>query len=156
MAAIAYPTRSRGGAVRAPGPYDDQADRSKHLRLIDPSEPVTVPAGTRRPGPRHRETRALGHLLRQLRAGALTLGLLLGCWFGASALVGARPSHFDPPSGATAVTGGYRYVVRAGDTLWSIASAYEPNADPRPLVDALQAQLRGGVLEPGDVLRLPS
>jgi LysM repeat protein len=30
------------------------------------------------------------------------------------------------------------YVVRSGDTLWAIASRFSgPNADPRPLMDAL-------------------
>ena len=46
------------------------------------------------------------------------------------------------------------YVVRAGDTLWSIARAVRPGADPRPIVDALSARVPGGVLQPGERLDL--
>src|SRR5207247_6219585 len=49
------------------------------------------------------------------------------------------------------------YVVRAGDTLWSIASRIAgPGADPRPVVDALQrANHVTGAIVPGETLRLP-
>jgi LysM repeat protein len=46
------------------------------------------------------------------------------------------------------------YVVRQGDTLWSIARHVSPNADPRPVVDALAADngISAGDLLPGQVL----
>jgi LysM repeat protein len=47
------------------------------------------------------------------------------------------------------------YVVRPGDTLWSIARRVEPNADIRPLVDRLDAQLGGATLYPGEPLAIP-
>jgi Tfp pilus assembly protein FimV len=53
------------------------------------------------------------------------------------------------------VAGGYAYVVRPGDTLWSIASRLEPGRDPRPLVDRLSSQVRGGRLLAGSVLVVP-
>jgi len=53
------------------------------------------------------------------------------------------------------VPGGYRYVARPGDTLWSIASKLEPGGDPRPLVAELEQQLHGAELIPGDPLKLP-
>ena len=70
------------------------------------------------------------------------------------------------PIGAHAVagaSGGHRlaavrtYVVRPGDTLWSIAARLgDPAADLRPVVDRLQAANRGAsVLVPGEVLRVP-
>ena len=57
--------------------------------------------------------------------------------------------------GSTPVAGGYAYVVRPGDTLWSIASRLEPGRDPRPLVDRLSSQVRGGRLLAGSVLVVP-
>jgi hypothetical protein len=46
-------------------------------------------------------------------------------------------------------------VVRAGDTLWSIASRVAPGDDPRPLVDQLSAARDGAPLQPGERIRLP-
>ena len=66
--------------------------------------------------------------------------------------------------GARAVSAGQRhapvvktYVVRAGDTLWSIAGKVDPRGDRRPIVDRLIQQngLRDPTLTPGQVLRLP-
>lgn len=92
------------------------------------------------------------------RGGALpalaTVGLLVGLWFGAGALRGATPRP-AVLSGSRAVAGGYLYRVRPGDTLWSIASRLEPNADPRPLVDELAAQVPAGTLVVGETLHLP-
>jgi Tfp pilus assembly protein FimV len=46
------------------------------------------------------------------------------------------------------------YVVRSGDTLWSIARQLSPGDDPRQVVDRL-VQLNGGVgLRVGQRLRL--
>jgi Tfp pilus assembly protein FimV len=50
------------------------------------------------------------------------------------------------------------YVVRAGDTLWSIATRFEPSTDPRVVIDAI-ASANGvdpGALVPGQRLSIPS
>lgn len=49
------------------------------------------------------------------------------------------------------------YVVRPGDTLWSIAERLVPGEDPRPLVDALARAnaVSPGTLVPGQVLVVP-
>ena len=50
------------------------------------------------------------------------------------------------------------YVVRAGDTLWSIATRLAPSTDPRVVVDAI-ATANGvdpGALVPGQQLSIPS
>jgi nucleoid-associated protein YgaU len=59
----------------------------------------------------------------------------------------AGPAHVAP----------HRYVVRPGDTLWSIARGVQ-DGDPRPLVDAIQAANRAdpGALVPGQVLIIPA
>jgi len=49
------------------------------------------------------------------------------------------------------------YVVRPGDTLWSIARRVSPSGDPRPVVDELAAanRLDGVGLVPGQSLVVP-
>ena len=50
------------------------------------------------------------------------------------------------------------YVVREGDTLWSIAERVAPDADPRPVVDALAAVngVDAGSIVPGQLLVIPA
>ena len=64
------------------------------------------------------------------------------------ALTAARPSSGAGPERT--------YVVRSGDTLWSIASS-RYGGDPREAVWEIEHRnhLDGGVLVPGTVLRLP-
>ncbi len=47
------------------------------------------------------------------------------------------------------------YVVQPGDTLWSIASRFDPNGDPRPFVAELEAEIGSDQVAPGEHLRLP-
>jgi LysM repeat protein len=50
------------------------------------------------------------------------------------------------------------YVVRSGDTLWSIAARFAPSTDPRIVVDAIAAAngVDPGALVPGQQLSIPS
>jgi nucleoid-associated protein YgaU len=51
------------------------------------------------------------------------------------------------------------YVVKAGDTLWGIASdVVGPQGDPRPLVDRLGRtnHVESGLIHVGDVLVVPA
>jgi LysM repeat protein len=50
------------------------------------------------------------------------------------------------------------YVVREGDTLWSIAQRVAPGEDPRPLVDAITVAngVDAGAIVPGQTLLVPS
>ena len=50
---------------------------------------------------------------------------------------GAAASSGPIPAGTTA------YVVRSGDTLWSIAARIDPSGDERPVVDALAKETGG-------------
>lgn len=49
-------------------------------------------------------------------------------------------------------------VVQTGDSLWSIAEARYPGADPRIKVEEIERanHLPGPLLHPGQVLRLPA
>ena len=74
------------------------------------------------------------------------LGLVVAMPFGARAVAaeGKRPAETRT------------YVVRAGDTLWSIAAHMAgPGADPRPMVDELEQANRGATVFPGETIRLP-
>jgi LysM repeat protein len=75
------------------------------------------------------------------------MGLLVGFAAG-RALAG--PRHGRPAR---------TYVVRAGDTLWGIARRIgPPEADPRPVVDRLEAlnHLAGPTIVVGQRLALPA
>jgi nucleoid-associated protein YgaU len=68
-----------------------------------------------------------------------------------------------PTTGAAATSAGpmiqagaRQYVVRPGDTVWSIANALDHGGDERPLVDALVKELHGATLYPGQVVTLPA
>jgi LysM repeat protein len=69
-----------------------------------------------------------------------------------------------PVANAVGVGGGSEversrtYVVRPGDTLWSIATRFAPGTDPRVVVDAI-ASANGvdpGTLVPGQQLSIPT
>lgn len=81
----------------------------------------------------------------------LTAALIAGAWAGpvARALGGGR----EPiPTARTS------YVVRTGDTLWSIAERLAPGDDPRPIVDAIASAngVDAGTLAPGLTLEIPA
>jgi LysM repeat protein len=86
-----------------------------------------------------------------VRRGPLAIGLLLLAiglaWVVPSGGAAAGPAHV--PS--------HRYVVRPGDTLWSIARGIQ-DGDPRALVDAIQSANGAdpGALIPGEVLLIPA
>jgi hypothetical protein len=50
------------------------------------------------------------------------------------------------------------YVVQPGDTVWSIATRFEPSTDPRVVVDAITSAngVDPGTLVPGQQLSIPS
>jgi nucleoid-associated protein YgaU len=50
---------------------------------------------------------------------------------------------------------GETYVVKSGDTLWSIAAAIAPDSDPRPVVDAIRAANGGPNIQVGQRLTIP-
>lgn len=136
MAAIAYPYVGYSARPRT--------GRS-HLRLVadhDARVPLAPPARRRSP-------------LRRLLPGIATVAVLVGTWFGAGALAGAGSPGLSQLPGTTRVPGGYAYVVRPGDTLWSIATRLDPAGDPGPLVARLTAELHTTTLTPGSVIVVP-
>jgi hypothetical protein len=61
------------------------------------------------------------------------------------AIAGAEPS----------LAGSHVYLVRPGDTIWSIAVKSAHGGDPWRTVNKLETEIGGGVLQPGERLELP-
>ncbi len=47
------------------------------------------------------------------------------------------------------------YVVRPGDTLWSIAARFDRGGNPRPMAEALARETGSGVVVPGERIAIP-
>lgn len=111
-----------------------RARRVGYSRLAAPRPPRPA-----RPVARWRRT------VRNLAIGGVVLGLLFLIF--TSQVAGATPPR--PPQVV---------VVQPGQTVWSIAEARFPNQDPRQTVDEIDRvnHLRGGVVYPGERLRLPA
>lgn len=75
----------------------------------------------------------------------------------AAGLLAGPLEHGDDPDGMQAVAA-HRYVVRPGDSLWSIASRIQRGSDPRELMDAIESanHVDPGALHPGQTLLVPS
>jgi hypothetical protein len=89
---------------------------------------------------------------RVRRRRAATVVVLLACL-----VVTAPVSRAFAPSGSGEGTSRRVYVVRSGDTEWSIATRYADGADPRELLDAIGRRNRidVGAIEPGQPLVIP-
>lgn len=85
---------------------------------------------------------AFRHLGRWLLAGVL---VMLAGWLLARVAFGGAPPEYQT------------VVVQPGDTLWSIAAAHYPAADPRERVEAIEALngLSGPQIMAGETLELP-
>ena len=80
----------------------------------------------------------------------LAVGMVLGIVVTAP-VAGALSRHRDAPPPARS------YVVRPGDTVWSIARRMAEGGDPRDLVDAIAARngIDPGAIVPGETLLIP-
>lgn len=140
MAAVAYPRRATGGR---PDPLSPAP--------AGPLQPSARPvAGGAAPGPG-----VLASSVYRRRRALLLLALVPACLLLArvgAAVSGAGPGAF---AGASVPASGQVYVVRPGDTVWSIAHRYDPGGDERPLVATITEELGGAALQPGQVLRIP-
>ena len=112
---------------------------------------------------RRRARRAV--VQRRRRAVVLTAvaaGLVCGLALPLSALGGAPALQHAALGGApapqhafAAAPGETVYVVRPGDTLWSIASRFDRGGDPRPLAEALAQETGSAVVVPGERITIP-
>ncbi|HET9077536.1 MAG TPA: LysM peptidoglycan-binding domain-containing protein [Acidimicrobiales bacterium] len=95
---------------------------------------------------------AVGLLLLAVAAALVTVqAALAGTGGGPLATTGAAATQAGQMSAASAEV----YVVRPGDTLWSIARRFDPHGDVRPLVDRLAARIGGATVYPGEPIPVP-
>jgi hypothetical protein len=135
------------------------------LADIPVSAPATEPGAPERPEAhavvRRVTVRPRPAVLWRRRAVALLLvgTLLIGCWLGLQAAlgrIGGGPLATTGAPGGPQPAAGRVWIVRPGDTLWSIAEAAEPGRDVRPLVDRLAAAIGSTEWYPGEAVALPA
>jgi LysM repeat protein len=82
----------------------------------------------------------------------LTGAVLAGCW------AGPVSSAFGRSQAPVVPVSRQRYVVKAGETLWSIAERVAPGEDPRAVVDLIvwANGVDPGALVPGQALVVPT
>jgi hypothetical protein len=108
-----------------------------------------------RPAPRRRVSREV----RRRRTLLVLMALLLGVL--ALPLGGAGGTSHAPGSALAGTGHPAGYVVRPGDTLWTIAERVDPTGGPppgggrRPLVARMEAQLGTDTVVPGEEVWLP-
>jgi len=83
---------------------------------------------------------------------------LMALAVGLAVLAVAAPAAARVVSGPDVEVVAVTYVVEPGDTLWSIASATSPGADPRAVIDAIVQTngLQGASIQPGQALVVPA
>lgn len=94
-----------------------------------------------------------------LLAALLALALLTGAWL---ALRATGPATAGTPRGDGAVVEQQpalvQHTIAAGDTLWALAAAVDPGADPRPMVDRIMQlnDLASAEVAVGTVVLVPA
>lgn len=93
---------------------------------------------------------------RAVLLGALLAALVTGLSLPSSVLGGAPAA---PPRALAAqgarVAGSVVYVVKPGDTLWSIAARFDRGGDPRPMAEALARETGSAAVVPGERIVVP-
>ncbi len=133
MVAIAVPMP--GTTYRAGSP---QAGRR---RASSRSPAATSPATFRR---------------RRLAVAVVASGVLVVAWLVAVRLGGGSLSTSEPPSLRVEPVAQVVHVVQPGDTVWAVARAVDPAADPRRTVDRILEARGDGPLQVGERIVLPT
>jgi hypothetical protein len=117
--------------------------RHRPVEEMDDWMPAPVQVPRRRVSVEVRRRRTL---LAMMGLALALLAFPLGGFGGASHTTGsASAAQIHPGS----------YVVRAGDTLWSIAQRTDPTGDPRPMVSQLAAEIGSYNVVPGEQVTIP-
>jgi LysM repeat protein len=158
MVALLLPQPHEGPRepVPAPGRPTPLRRHAPHTRPR-PGDLPTVEPLHRRSTPSALPDRATRIRRRRLAVLLMSVVLIGAIATGGRALLGAAtsieltsPQPVDAP--AASPLAGQTYVVKPGDTLWSIAAAIAPDSDPRPVVDALRDANGGPQLQVGERL----
>jgi hypothetical protein len=137
MAAVAYDNKHQ--VKTWPIQPRLKQERVLHQSSVDRRGPQRVSASSYR-------RRRLGAAILATSV-LLVVGLVLGR-LGAGPLASSEASRSGLIASQT-------YVVKSGDTDWSIAKALHPSGDIRQMVDYLAHQHDGAPLQVGEVLQLP-
>ena len=161
IAALSFPSAlTRAGGRRTPGGAALQLVEGGRVRRPGiegdgrPSAGVSpVLALVPDPAPLHRTRRRPSAAVRLRRTLLAASGLLV---IGLALPLGGAGGHSHASGPALAgTTHPVEYTVQPGDTLWSIAVAADPSADPRPLVATLASQTGSYTVEPGERIAVP-
>jgi nucleoid-associated protein YgaU len=156
---VTNPLPDAAGSCRRPGPVA----RTAAPALVVAPTPAPVPVSVIRSpvvparGPGVAPSRATLRRRRAAAVGVLAVVIVVSS-IGIRAALG---SIGGGPLAATDAPGGVKasavrvWIVRPGDTLWSIAEAVDPNGDVRPLVDRLAGEARGTAIYPGETIAIP-
>jgi len=90
---------------------------------------------------------------RALALGVIAAGLTCGLALPLTSLAGSPASASARP--LPVVAGETVYVVRPGDTLWSIAARFDRGGSPRPMAEALARETGSQVVVPGERIPIP-
>ena len=131
LAAVVTPLRDHGGMEAAGSP-------ALHVG----------PTGVAAASPAGRSVRLPEGVYRRRRLVVVAVAVAVL----ALVLVAARPDRVPPGEANPWSSMDGVYVVRPGDTLWDIAVALSPGADPRAVVHELAEAAGGAMLEPGQQL----
>jgi LysM repeat protein len=84
--------------------------------------------------------------------------VVVGVLVGLAGLLSGPVANAVGVGGAAGADASHTYVVRPGDTLWSIATRSAPASDPRLVVAAIASanDVNPGALVPGQQLSIPS
>jgi len=97
--------------------------------------------------------------VRLTRRGRVVVMAAATLAIGVAAIVAGGAAHATGHSGAPAGPGSgvTRVEIRPGESLWSVAEAYDPDADTRVVIsEILQLNsLTGDQVQPGQVLWVP-
>ncbi len=161
MAALSMPSplARAGGRCRQGGASLRLMSGDQVIRPMSGAEPlsetaegpflVVVPDRQRACRTRRRTSQAV----RLRRTMLAVTGLFL---IGLALPLGGTGDHSHTPGSALAGAGhAVEYTVQPGDSLWSIAVAVDPSADPRPMVAKLASQTGSSGVEPGERIALP-
>jgi hypothetical protein len=95
------------------------------------------------------------YLRRRLVLATLITLTVLGAIRLSPGFSGGGPLAASGEPGSARPVAARTYVVRSGDTVWSIAHRFVARGDERPLVDAITAELDGASLVPGQAIAIP-
>ncbi|MDA8046376.1 MAG: LysM domain-containing protein [Actinomycetota bacterium] len=135
-------------------PVVERTERAR-LVLYRPGAPTNARAARVEAGP----ARAALYRRRRLMVGGLFLLSVAAVLFVVQlfqAGIGGGPLTTTGAAAGPGMiqAGATDYVVRPGDTLWSIAAGVAPGRDERPVVDQLVRELGTSDIYPGEVVRL--